>query len=349
MIVNSKFINILFYGAAFHLGMRRGPYLVTFLPTLRCNARCQGCDIWRIDKSNDEMTFEEIKSVFDQLTDLKVVKITGGEPFIRRDLPDILNYLLNERKILVQVTSNGFLTDQIRRTVQELASPMLHVCISLDGIREFVDTKRGIPGYYDSVIKTLGALAKIRKKKKFYIAVNQTVFNHATTQIKALLPVLRDIGIENIHYTMEHNLFNRSASEKDIKNYWKEIPGDQFTQFKKSIGEVTLKNRIRDIAYKYYLKGLENRILSGCKKPDFKCTALKSYFRLNPNGEILTCSVMNKPVANLNNKDFIEVWESHRVENARNKVASCEGCWFGCEVIPNATIGGNIIEGLFYY
>ena len=294
------------------------------------------------------MNLEEIKALFDQLSYLKVVKITGGEPFLRRDLPDILDYFLNERKLMVQVTSNGLLTDQIARAVRDLASPRLHMCISLDGVGEFVNEMRGIRNYYEIVLNTLKELIKVRKEKNFSLSVNQTLFHHDTSQIVTLRPVLTGIGIESIHYTMEHNLFDHEVSEDDKKNYWRDVPKDNFLRVKEAVNKLTLKNEMRDIAYRYYFKGLENRVLLGRKRPKFRCTALSSYFRLNPNGEIITCSVMTKPVAKICHAEFIKVWQSQKMNEARNIVKNCEGCWFGCEVIPNATISGGIVKGMFY-
>jgi MoaA/NifB/PqqE/SkfB family radical SAM enzyme len=330
------------------IGIERGPYLCVFLPTLRCNARCQACGIWGREEVGEEMTLAEIRALFDQMTDLTVVKVTGGEPFLRRDLPQILDYFLNERKLMVQVTSNGLLTDRIVRTVRDLACTKLHVCISLDGVGKFVDDMRGIPGCYETVLKTLEELAQIGEQKSYFLAVNQTIFYRDPSQGAKLMPVLARIGVENVHYNVEHNLFDPAADEAEKKNYWRDVRKDHFSQVNEAVKRLAFKDGCRDIVYKYYFKGLENRVLRGLKKPDFECTALNSYFRLAPCGDVLTCAVITEPVANLRNADFAKVWESPKIERARKVVQECEGCWFGCEVVPNATISGDIIKGLFY-
>lgn len=332
----------------YRMGIERGPYLCTFLPTLRCNAHCQTCDLWRSDEVREEMTLAEIKTLFDQMTDLRVVKVTGGEPFLRGDLPEILDYFLNKRKFLVQVTSNGLLTKKIVRTVRDLASHKLHMCISLDGVGEFVDDMRGIAGYYETVLSTLKGLVEVQEKKRFFLAVNQTIFYSEASQVTKLMSILADLGVKNVHYTVEHNLFDPDADEAEKKNYWRYVPKDDFSRVKDAVSRLPLSDGTRNIAYKYYFKGLENRVLRGLKKPDFNCTALSSYFRLYPGGDVLTCSVITKPVANLHNADFMKVWKSPQMERARAVVQKCEGCWFGCEVVPNATVSGDIIKGIFY-
>ncbi len=339
---------LLSYCATFRLGLSSGPYLVVFLPTLRCNARCRACDIWKHGKVGHELTFAEIKALFDQMTDLRVVKITGGEPFLRSDLSEILNYFLNERNLMVQVTSNGLLTDKIVRSVRELASPRLHICISLDGVGKFVNDLRGIPGYYETVLDTLKGLVHIREARRFFLAVNQTIFYRHVSQGAELRSVLAGLGVENIHYTVEHNLFCSGVGEAEKKNYWRSVPREDFLRVKEVVDRLVISDGVRDIAYKYYFRGLENRVLRGLRKPDFKCTALSSYFRLYPAGEVLACSVITKPVTNLRGADFREVWVSPAMERARETVKRCEGCWFGCEVVPNATVSGDIIKGVFY-
>lgn len=339
------FLRNVFY---YRMGIDRGPYLCVYIPTLRCNARCQACDIWKLEKNGEEMTFVEVKALFEQMSYLKVVKITGGEPFLRRDLPDILDYFLNQRKFMVQVTSNGLLNEQIIRTVRDLASPRLHVCISLDGVGEFVNKMRGIRDYYEIVLNTLRELIEIRKKKRFFLAVNQTIFYSDISQCSKLRPVLQKIGVGNIHYSTEHNLFDTEASEDEKKNCWKKIPRKSLLELKQEFDKFSIDQSLRNVVNKYYFKGLENRVLWGLKNPAFKCTALSSYFRLYPDGEMLTCSVISKPVANLKNTDFNEIWYSPLLERARKTVRECEGCWFGCEVVPNATVSGDIIKGFFY-
>ncbi|MBT4482100.1 MAG: radical SAM protein [Candidatus Latescibacteria bacterium] len=339
---------ILTYVLARKLGFEQGPYLVTFIPTLRCNARCRACDIWKMGHDGDEMTLSEIRAVFDQMSDLRVVKITGGEPFLRKDLSDIIDYLLNERGLMVQITTNGLLTDRILDTVGRTANPRLHLNVSLDGVGEFVNTMRGIPDYFDTVLGTLKKLVEIRKEKKFFLAVNQTMFFGDKTQWPTLKPVLKKIGITNIHYGIENNLFDSEASETDKKNYWRTISRDDFLKLREVVERYHLTSFIRDIAYKYYFKGLENRVLNKLEKPKFKCTALNTYFRLFPNGDVLTCSVIAKPVTNVRNEDFNAVWKSPEMERARKTVSNCEGCWFGCEAIPNATVNLDILEAIFY-
>ena len=64
------------------------PRLLTHTVTFRCNARCEMCDSWKLPDQH-ELTLEEIERIYSELPPLDVVRLTGGEPFLRSDLGDI--------------------------------------------------------------------------------------------------------------------------------------------------------------------------------------------------------------------------------------------------------------------
>ena len=62
------------------------PRMLTYTVTFTCNARCVMCDSWRKDSAGD-LSLAEVESIFKQLPQMDAVRLTGGEPFVRRDLP----------------------------------------------------------------------------------------------------------------------------------------------------------------------------------------------------------------------------------------------------------------------
>ncbi len=72
------------------------PTYVIFFVTSHCNARCRMCFNWRnIDAAGktEELRLEEIKQVFDGFSGIQQLTVSGGEPFLRPDLPQILGYI----------------------------------------------------------------------------------------------------------------------------------------------------------------------------------------------------------------------------------------------------------------
>ena len=85
--------------------------IANFAVTYRCNSRCQNCNIWQKEPS-DELTLTEIIKFFtvnrDFLRNVKSIQLTGGEPFLRDDLPQIVTTITKTIPgIMVWVPTNG--------------------------------------------------------------------------------------------------------------------------------------------------------------------------------------------------------------------------------------------------
>ena len=65
------------------------PHAGHIIVTFRCNLKCIGCGSWKV-KEHDDLSAAEWKSVFQQLRSLDLVKVLGGEPFVRKDIVEIL-------------------------------------------------------------------------------------------------------------------------------------------------------------------------------------------------------------------------------------------------------------------
>ena len=81
----------------------------TVIVTYRCNARCSMCNRYKApSKPEEEISIETIK----KLPKMYFTNITGGEPFIRTDLKDIVRELYKKSDRIV-ISTNGFFTDRI--------------------------------------------------------------------------------------------------------------------------------------------------------------------------------------------------------------------------------------------
>lgn len=144
--------------------------LLQFHITGRCNLRCKHC--YRTEGDVETLSFDNVIAVFEQFKALREeynrqhqikrkghINITGGEPFIRRDIQEILQYLGENREYFTYgVLSNGsFITDEILHTLKE--TEVSFVQLSIDGNREMHDNLRA-PGDYDRVLKTAEHLEK---------------------------------------------------------------------------------------------------------------------------------------------------------------------------------------------
>jgi MoaA/NifB/PqqE/SkfB family radical SAM enzyme len=331
------------------------PNMCTFIVTWRCNLRCFMCDVWK-KTDHDDMTLDEIRGVFQQIPHLDSLRITGGEPFLRRDLADITRVILEETNpAVVHVTTAGVLTERILEYAQAVGSPKLHLKLSIDAVGECHDEIRGVHGVYEKAITTLRGLVELREKYGFYVGVNQTITDKNWDQIEPLRAEMDKLGV-SVHYAIatDHYTLYRlnTAKEKDIPDM-KSVSLSDFTpeQLQHIFDQLDRRDGIKDIpewlVQRYYLRGLKNRLLHNVEKPKPRCIELHNHMRLMPNGDVVTCVYYPTVVGNLRTQSLQQVWSQETTRQQREVVRNCPGCWAGCEVKPNAIYTGDIARALW--
>lgn len=165
--------------------IRKVPYIGSVLSkptcvymnvTHSCNLKCKQCDIWK-NRLTEEMSADEIKNVISDLRRwLGPFKITfaGGEPLIRKDVPDMIRFA-SERGVMTDLITNGTLLD--KKTVDLLSSAQLGLLtISLDGIKEAThDYIRGVRGAHKKIIKNLAYAKKRLRTRIMTVLLNKNL------------------------------------------------------------------------------------------------------------------------------------------------------------------------------
>jgi Fe-coproporphyrin III synthase len=331
------------------------PRFLTYTVTFTCNARCIMCDSWKIE-SSDDLSIEELDRIFSQLPTLDAVRLTGGEPFVRRDMIEIAGLVKRRLKPLVlHVTTNGFLTDRIVKFCEERPRDLpLHLLVSVDGVESKHNEVRGRENAWKTATATLAALAPRRKELKLRLGVNQTIVDaEGVEHYKRLREFLKPMGVHN-NVVMAYDVSATYSVDRDRDLAPKEM--GQFTTFGEFTSQhiQTLVDEIeRDLhtfplmerlAKRYYLRGIANRLLGNVGSPNPKCVALNAHLRLFPNGDVPTCQFNSKVVGNLRHQSFAEVWNSAKAAEQRKWVNRCPGCWAECEVLPSAIYTGDLIK-----
>jgi len=97
--------------------------------TYKCNGKCTMCNLWKVYRENpklvkEELSLSEIQNFLSDrefFKDLDFVYLSGGEPFLREDLPEIVKSIHEcNPTCIVYVATNGFLTDNIIKTTKEI-------------------------------------------------------------------------------------------------------------------------------------------------------------------------------------------------------------------------------------
>jgi len=330
------------------------PRFLTYTVTFGCNARCIMCDSWKMP-NKDDLTLDEISGIFSQLPQMDAVRLTGGEPFARKDLTEIAQIADDKLNPLsLHVTTNGFLTDRIVEFCERRPRRApLDLLISMDGVGEKHNQVRGHSRAYDLCLETIHALAPRRKELRMRIAVNQTIVDaEGAEHYSRLREVLRPFGIRNqivmaydvsATYNMEQDIdvapreagsfstFGTFTTE-EIRRLLDEVEGD--------LDQYSWPQRL---AKRYYLRGIRNRLLHETGEPNPRCVALTSHLRIFPNGDVPTCQFNSRTIGNLREQPFTEVWTSIKAEAQRSWVRRCAGCWAECEVLPSAIYTGDLL------
>ena len=341
------------------LGAVPRPSWCTYLVTYRCNARCGMCDSWRM-KPGTEMSPADVERVFAKLGRLDVVRLSGGEPFLREDFADVAESVMRaSRPRVLHVTTNGSWTDRIVAFAEGFSAPRrLAFMVSFDGYREEHDASRGPRVTYDAALGTVRRLASLRRRLGIDVSVNHTVISaQSLADAERLHADLAPLGVDvqSVLAYADSSMYSLKLRGKRAEHLivpsgyplHPKLGGADVTGFvEREIQRTsTMKSAVRRLAKRYYLRGLLARLRGdGAPVSQPPCVALRSHVRLLPDGRVPVCQFNTQTVGDLSAQSFDAVWKSRETSEARAWVDACPGCWAECEVMPSAIYTGDLVR-----
>jgi len=176
--------------------------------TYRCNCRCTMCYIWKHpSKTNSEIQPEDLLS----LPEMVRLNITGGEPFLRDDLNDILNIVKNKAKRVV-ISSNGLLTEKTLSLMRNHKD--VGIRISVDGIEETHDRIRGVNGAFKKVIRTLKGLKELGIKD---LGIAVTVSDQNADELVALYKLAKENCVQLATAITQGKVHHMNGKMRNLK------------------------------------------------------------------------------------------------------------------------------------
>ncbi len=282
--------------------------------TENCQARCVSCDYWKTHWENAIGTERAVRLI-DEIAELGIgtLRFTGGEPLLRKDFFEVLarSRAWDFRQVILQ--TNGLLLERFRERIN--ASPITHVNVSVDGMRESNDRIRGVEGYFDRAVKGIRGL---RGKK---VSLSVTLNGVSAGELESLGDMARGLGAELGYNILSRNLF--FLANADLVSLWPE---------KDCVAE------------------LEHFARRTMGRPEFEVEYLRKYYAHEPleeppcvlgylqvfvlsNGDVLTGCYPLPAVGNILESSLSEVLESeayHRQAEAMVR-RECPGCTCGVE------------------
>ncbi|OFX19560.1 MAG: hypothetical protein A2V77_10315 [Anaeromyxobacter sp. RBG_16_69_14] len=299
-------------------------------------------------------------SAFRQLGKLDVVRITGGEPFLREDLGELARSVwLASRPAVLHLTTNGSFPDRAVALAERLSfRSRLSFLVSLDGCATEHDRSRGSEARFAIALETVRRLAALRRLG-VRVAVSHTVISPESLDDHVPLKrALRPLGVDVLPVvayaesaTYGFGLRGRRADHLLGSGYplHPGLAGADVTGFaaRALAGLGSIRDPLVRLGKRYYLLGLLSRLRGDVSpSPRPPCVALRSHVRLLPDGSLPVCQFNGETVGRLGTESFDGIWRGARAAAARAWVDVCPGCWAECEVIPSAIYTGDMLRPL---
>ena len=284
------------------------PSYAVFFVTGKCNARCKMCFYKdSMDKSaagGNELTVEEYEKICGSMKPVSIAGISGGEPFLRNDLSEIVKIIYNHcRPLVLDLPTNGFFTDSVLRQAQDIAKNcpemIVDLQLSIDGPENVHDEIRGIPGGFARMKETYRRLAAIKKDYPNLRLKACIVYSHYNEKyIEELFNLLStDFSeFDRIVFSVVHgSVSDKEAASFDWNNYFRLCDKLNMTA-----GRV--KNFDLHSIFTVALRRAKNKFLKHVlKTKDMykKCGAGKRVIAINETGEVFPCEPLWVSVGNL--------------------------------------------------
>jgi MoaA/NifB/PqqE/SkfB family radical SAM enzyme len=287
--------------------------------TYRCNARCYMCNTWKYPtKPEEEIRVEDVEKL---PGGLKFVNVTGGEPFLRKDLEDIVGVAMRKSKRVV-ISTNGYFTNRTVKLAERF--PKIGVRISLEGLPKANDELRGIKDGFDHGLRTLVELKHMGLKD---IGFGITVSDRNAKDMIELYKLAKGLNVE-FATAITHNTYYFHKFDNVFHD-----PDMIADEFRKLIRELFKTKRLKNWYRAYFNHFLINKLYDG-ERP-LPCEMGTDVFMLDPFGEIRPCNGLEISMGNIRQKSFDEIWNSPEAKKAREAVANCKmNCWMIGSVSP---------------
>jgi MoaA/NifB/PqqE/SkfB family radical SAM enzyme len=169
--------------------------VVVWNVTRKCNLKCVHCYAQATEEAlADELSTDEGKALIDDLAQFgaPVMLFSGGEPLVRKDLPELAAYAVDKGMRAVISTNGTLITPSVARTLKSIG--LSYVGISLDGMQGINDKFRGVPGAYDKALDGIRNCQDAGIKVGLRFTINK--FN--VGEIPAIFDLLENMNIPRV-------------------------------------------------------------------------------------------------------------------------------------------------------
>lgn len=299
--------------------------------TSRCNLKCLHCHIGDVGNSDEELTTEEAKEFIDELrkvNEFRMLVYTGGEPLVRPDIFELLEYSYSRGFINVIATNGTLINDPLANKLRN--SGVAAAAVSLDSsLPEVHNQIRADESAFEAALRGIRAI----KNAGIPLQINVTAMkynfsqlgelidmadgnNAAIVLIYQLVPVGRGNMIESLALDTAHNeklLKFIAEKQRFVASIIEPVAGPQYWP-------VILTRRAH-----------KSKFWNGISKIFFHgCCAGRGFVYIKANGDVWPCPFIEKSAGNIRQELFTDIWNNAeiflRLRNRENLLKGKCGC-----------------------
>jgi MoaA/NifB/PqqE/SkfB family radical SAM enzyme len=326
------------------------PKYVEIAVTNRCNARCKTCNIWRLGHGIDSPELDLSRPLLlETLSDplfgnLVELVLTGGEPFLRADLAEIVGGVAALKKTnltklrTIIVPTNGVLSSKIGDVTATAVDMLAHadlqlvIDVSLNALSDNHDTVKGISGAYARVLATLSRLDSLRAShKNLFVGVNIVVSPDTIDDFEGVVQFAKErnlfwlvspLSISQVRFRNSESMRRLQFSQEQLRRladfYFRESHGVDYCF---------------EVIGKSYLAG---RRLT-------RCVAGNGFLFIDADGSVYPCPILEQPLGKLGDTSCGAFWSGEVARTARARVGKAKTCLHCLEF--GSIRSGAVIEG----
>ena len=350
-----------------HVFTKKGadPIYVVLFVTDICTAKCEHC-LWGVTPlEGNDLTFDELSRVADNMAPFLFLLISGGEPFLRVDLPDIIEMFHKKCGVLnTGIPTNGSLTTRVirgaRQVLERCPKMDFAIDVSIDAIGKDHDEIRKTPGLFEKACFTYRELSKLRKEfPRFNANVAITVQEKNHEKLGDIYDYFKkELGVTGITNLVVRGGKTLGQAPAEGKMYeqleWGGPTGrprdlassnfsvDNYVAFGQKLRDARHADSIAAYsgqAFGDVLSAMQNvrqELISKIlveDKPQLPCYAGKLSGVIQNRGEVYPCELLDEPLGNLRDEDydFRRIWHAARTKEVARRITETRCyCTYEC-------------------
>jgi MoaA/NifB/PqqE/SkfB family radical SAM enzyme len=323
---------------------QNAPVYVQFYVTARCNLTCQQCNIIYTNADVRECGLDEVQRIADNFAEMGVaiVLLTGGEPFARRDLAQII-HAFESRGVHVRMQTNGFASEE--RIIEAIEAGGTDISISLDSLRPTRqdEINGGFSQSWHQALKAMSTFSKYLPKEGSFASLGCVLQPHNMGDIEDVVRFGSRISwftsLVPVHVSDYANPMGFRSFDASLRFREDELPiADQVIERVRQMRKEGYLLYDSDQYLDDIIKFMRDQPTTWRDKNKGVCDSPNLYFALLPNGEVAPCCDHRLPNSYpAYDADFPGLYKDKSWRDEVYKVTSkCGGCMYGS--YPEMTI-----------